>query len=380
MATLNAINRFYFFLFGAIIILFVFSNAHFKMDFSALWLFTLGLSFAIFSPETTSSLLGVLKPFSYAIAYIIGLSIYGKLKDKPQYKGFYVLTVTIVAGSTVHFILNFITNRASSDRNIVDFWSQTSLAATGQAAIALLTVALAIGCLFSDFSLKYKLISLIAIITVALYNLLLAGRTLFIMMILLIALAFLFRLYSSSKKRFQFIVITAFILFLSIIIWNSNLFNVRNIFENSNFYQRFFGQFSGEITSDSRGNRKLFYLQNLTQYPFGGVNMRDYVGYAHYIILDTYDEASIFAALAVILYLIASLSRLISVIRNKSLPFSLRQITICLYIACYIEFCIEPILQGMPWLFVSFCIIDGYIKQILNAPKAKTASQRKMIV
>ena len=96
------------------------------------------------------------------------------------------------------------------------------------------------------------------------------------------------------------------------------------------------------------------------------MNFREKFGYAHDIFLDTYDESGIFALIAVFLYIVSSIIGLFKTIKNKNISFKLRQIVLCVYVISYMAFMIEPILQGAPWFFASFCIMDGALTVINN--------------
>ena len=135
---------------------------------------------------------------------------------------------------------------------------------------------------------------------------------------------------------------------------------------------RFFGDdASMELDEDGRSGKREYFIANAYRFPLGGAHIRNEKGYAHDILLDTYDEAGIFALIAIAAYLVSALIRLFKCITNKALPFEFRQIVLCVYAVVYIEFFIEPILQGMPWLFASFCLIDGYVGRVLRIEKAK---------
>ena len=90
------------------------------------------------------------------------------------------------------------------------------------------------------------------------------------------------------------------------------------------------------------------------------------------IFLDTYDEAGIFAFLGILGYILISINHLCKCISDDTLDFGFRQIVLCVYVICYIEFMVEPILQGMSWFFASFCLIDGYVSRILRHNKNVT--------
>ena len=190
------------------------------------------------------------------------------------------------------------------------------------------------------------------------------------------AVAFLHRLSTRKKGKMRLIAIVLAVVLLVLFAYELNLFNVRTYIEQSPFYERFFTSTSvEEINSDSRLEKKLYYLENMDKFWFGGGNLRLEVDYAHDIILDTYDEAGIFAFLAMIGYLVLSAFRLLRCITDKALPFELRNTILCVYVIVYLEFMVEPILLGMPWLFATFCLIDGYVGRILSHSRMKNTTK-----
>jgi flagellar biosynthesis protein FliQ len=96
------------------------------------------------------------------------------------------------------------------------------------------------------------------------------------------------------------------------------------------------------------------------------VHFRNETGYAHDILFDTYDEAGILALVAIVGYLAVSFTHMVRTVMDKSLSFVFRNMVLCMYVIVYLEFMVEPILQGMPWIFAVFCLIDGYVGRILR--------------
>ena len=99
--------------------------------------------------------------------------------------------------------------------------------------------------------------------------------------------------------------------------------------------------------------------------------MREQVGYAHDLYLDTYDDAGIFAFVGVVAYIVMTLVRFFRCITAKNLPFAFRQVVFCIYLVVYIQFMLEPILQGCAWLFAAFCLLDGYVARLLATSPRK---------
>lgn len=369
LAMLNTINAYYYFVFIGFGIFVLRRESKMIINGSFCALLMLAVSFVVFSPNYSYSLLGMLKPFTFFMCYVMGCGLFESEKKEPHQllKSFYTTCICVVSGSFVHYLLNWLSNLSNlGTRNTIDFWTKTVIAATGQAPLACLSLALAIACLFSNVSKKIKLACFAVLIVILAYNLVLSGRTLFIVTIIVFIVAFLHSLGNKKTKKLRYVVTVIAVILVILTIFNLNLFGVRSYVESSQFYERFFGdEASMELDEDGRMENKMQYIENASKYPFGGSNMHEQFGYAHDIFLDTYDEAGIFAFLAVVLYIIATFRRMVKCIKRKDLPFEFRQIVLCVYAVLYVQFMIEPILQGIPWLFASFCVIDGSLSRLL---------------
>lgn len=369
LATLNTINAYYYFVFIAFGLLVFGTGCRVNANASFWGLVLLGISYAMFSPYYSNSILGMLKPFSYLFCYMIGygLNRYEKFDSNSSLKNFYVVCIFVATGSFFHYLLNWFINISYMSRNTMDFWTKTVINATGQAPLACLALAFALACLFSDTSKKVKWISVVVIFLALGYNLILSGRTLFVLSLIILVVAFIHKLREQTGEKGKTILIALLSVTVILMIYNFNLFSVRTQIESTPFYERFFMEDSNaEFHEDSRIEHKIEYITNASSYLFGGTHMREQFGYAHDIFLDTYDEAGIFAFFAIAIYILATLRRMVKCVSNKNLPFEFRQIILCIYIILYVQFMLEPIIQGMPWLLASFCVIDGSVSRILS--------------
>lgn len=373
LASMNMINRYFYFLFVALGLFCLRRES--KVRFSPLPLITLlmlGLSMVVFSPATAFSVTGLIKPFTFLLCFFVGTGLVTDDRDEDPYKGFYRLVVAVALGLLIHYALNWLTNLSSDYRNTVDIWTDTVIAATGQAAIACIPLSLAIACLFIDCQKKYKVFAWIAIGIALMYNLILSGRTMFIIALVVVLVAFLYRLAEQGKNRMRTIVIALLIVGVVLILYQGNVFGIRSFVERSPFYERFFMEESTmELDEDGRMEHKLYYVRNAYLHLFGGSHMHEVVGYAHDIYLDTYDESGIFAFLGVTVYIIHAVWILIKLLKDKTVPFALRQIALCVSVGIHLVFWVEPILQGMPWLFASFCLLDGYMFSLVQRSAKK---------
>ncbi|HPF54935.1 MAG TPA: hypothetical protein PLV03_00205 [Clostridiales bacterium] len=383
LAAMNFLGRYYYFIYLAFVLFCIFYRGKFKMDAAAVPLFILSVCILLFAPSSLNQLTYMIKPFTYPLCYIIGYNLLKTANDVPNDEKIETRLKAIICilgiGLLIHLLLNMVININISSRNSIDFWSKEVLSATGQTALSCLAIGVACALLFSDTKFIHKLLSLATLTLILLYNLILAGRTIIIMVVLMLLLSFAHLLITDENRK-QKTTAVFFVLFLiaaAFILYQGNVFNIQDLIKNSNLYQRFFGQWGQNVASDGRLQYKRYFLSKLFDYPFGGAHIRHEVGsYAHDLYLDTYDEAGFIAFFAVISYMLISLKHLWRCLKDRSINFSLRQLIFCTYTVLYAEFLIEPILLGMPWIFASFCLIDGALSYYLNRRKTVAVSEK----
>ena len=376
LAGMNVFSMYYYFLLAAAAF-FLITQKRYIFDINVLFLLVLSISWMLFSPETASlSITSLIKPTLYPLAYMVGRNFfdYGQIRDVNFAKNAFIPAITLLSlGPFLHYLLNYLLNLSSGDRNTIDFWSRSILSATGQAALACMMLAVAIALLFMSVKRTTKMCAVGVLLIIFLYNFILSGRTLFVIAICVVLGCLLYYLYTnkSREKRAKIIIIILCVAFLLTIILSLDLFGVRSFIEQSNLYKRF-TEGEEELGETGRWERKAGYLENFSQGMLGGAKLREIIdGYAHDLFLDTYDEAGFFALLAVFFFCVKALLLCIKFLGKKDIAFDGRIMIVALYIAIYMQFCVEPILQGMAWLFALFCFVVGMLEKIMATPLPK---------
>lgn len=347
-------------------VVFLIFKVKLSVNIDSFWLLLLAVSWVVFSP-TTNFASAIIAPFAFVFAYCVGFNFLPADNQDKSEKQLRMAMVTVSIGPFIHFILNFIYNFGKNvERNANDFWTGEILSATGQASLALMMLAVAIITLFTDARARSKVWCVLILIAIFLYNLTLAGRTLFVMLMLLFAVCLFYLVIKGEKKgdKYKTLLVIALIILMLTILYNTNAFGIKDAFESSNFYNRFFGQWGKDLDEDSRMEKKMYYLENMGKSLWGGLHLRPLYGYAHDILLDTYDEAGIVALIAVLAFLISSVVRLFSCLGNKMLKFETKQWILGMYVAVLVQFMAEPVIQGIPWMFMLFCFIHGMVTQL----------------
>ena len=369
LGSMNVFNLYYYFVSAAFLVCLIanFRNIKFDRIFIVLLLFS--VSYLIFYPKSWDSITTVLKQFSFPMCYIVGLNFIRPKTSEEVSQNSYkehqisIAIIILAMGAFAHYLLNMLININSLVRNATDIWTGSMVTATGQACLAVMATGVLFAMLFSNKSKIVKGLSLFGLILVFAYNPVLAGRTLILLMALLLCVAFIFTIKTSyvNRKRKVVFFVTLFI-FSVVIIYTQNLFGVRDWISSSNFSSRF--DLIG-FTEDERMGNKLKYISNMLNYPFGGGHLRkDVGGYAHGLYLDVYSDVGVIGFLLLVIFVTYSLIKVFLAIKNGNFSNEFVLLTICVFISMIFEFFLEPIIQGVPWFFVAFCFFSGLFNSI----------------
>lgn len=383
MGAMDFVTRNYYWVFIAFLLFFVFYIRKFKFDGNLAVLLFLAVSVLAFNEGYQKSFTYMLKPFIFPIGYCIGFNtLFASPKKNSELdiseRNTEKVILIATLGSFAHFLLNAIKNIDSVTRNVLDYWTNQPASATAQAALATLATAVAAAYLFSRVDVKRKLFAILSLIFIVSYNLVLAGRTLFVLIIILLAFSFLHNSVIEKKKLVGSLLIVCVVCALLLTAYANNLWGIKTAIAESNFHDRFIsGEYTADINQDSRLQYKIEYAKRLLDHPFGGRHIYAEVGHsAHDLYFDTYDESGVFAFVFVIAYVISSIYRMILCLKHKDISFKTKRLVACVYIAVNIIFWLEPIMRGMHWLLTAYCFIDGAVSRMLLNKKLEAAEKK----
>lgn len=380
-AGMNFLNMYaYFLLIGTGV--FILIRKKLSIDTNVILLLILALSWIFFSTESKNvSATAMIKPFLYFLAYLVGRnfsSVTNEASSLTKNEKLFRASVLVAAGGLyAHYILNFALNFNFTGRNSTDIWTRLPASATGQAAMASMMLAVAVAFVVSSKKKLVKAVFITVIISILMYNLVLSGRTLLIITAITLLLCIIYSIKEApdSRSKFKILFTVLAVILVCVLLIGFNAFGIQDYLAKSNLFLRFTttdvsGMTDISVLDDSRSDRKIFYLQNIEKSFFGGRHIYNMgIGYAHDLYLDTYDEAGIFALIAVIAFSLKAIFSAVRCIINKRLELSTRLILLSLYVTMMIIFFIEPILNGMMWLFAMFCFIHGFFIQLDNASR-----------
>ncbi len=388
LSSLNFINKYFYFLYACFAILFFFliGMRTFYVNGMVFVLFGISLCYLIFSPDSSYAITGFLKLFVFPLSYICGLNClrqfeYSK-KDKvdedelweKRKRGFLLLCMVIAAGLLVHVLLNLYANPEAAGRNIVDFWTKDATSATCNAAMFCFGIGLIPALLLHKSGVWGKLFAAVNIVAFVAFALVLAGRTFF----LLFAIVFVSVLFFSSfrerktKAIWRALLIIVLVTGALTLLYMQNIFGIRELFESSNLYERFFGKYSNiDLTDDTRIRSKQTYFDNMfywgNMWGGGALRAASNNAYAHELYLDLLSDAGIIAYILSIVFVFSRTVRAVRFAFSQESKISplISSLIFGIFLSLNIEFFIEPILQGVPWLFPTFCVVCGMVDYLI---------------
>lgn len=368
LASMNFYAKFFYFVFGSFCVLVLFRRRFIVIPNVLVYLC---MSFLTAIYNSSEGVLSMLRCMAWMVFYLVGLNLAAvrsnREEDRLEYdldfaeKNGYKILVVIASGSFSHYLLNFLYNYENIlGRNTNDIWSGTIMAATGQAALTCIMCGLAVAWLFAPPKKGCRLLSILCVVALLVYNLILACRTPLIIFVLLLIVGFLFmvRTADTGHKKVKMTVGFGAIVLCLCVLFALNVFGIQEYLQSSNLFERF-DKASYGWNESSRFNNKLLFIQNAYYYPFGGLHLNEAYGYAHDLWLDGYDEYGVLGLLLLVSITVIGIKDLIKLLKRTNYSTTFKLAITCIYVAVLLEFCVEPILAGMSWLFACYCLING---------------------
>lgn len=367
MASMNFDAKFFYFVFLSFLVVLV-AQRCLAIDTVSIIYLLLCITMAIYNfGEGLLSMLRCFAPFCF---YLVGINLVSdnptamskmQKRNDPQKLGYSILEA-ISLGSFSHYFLNYVYNLGSSlGRNTNDIWTGQIMAATGQNALACLMLGLACAMLFLPPRKWHRWAALAIISLMLMYNLVLSCRTLLVILCILLMVGMVYPKQNTKygMQLLKYITYFALLCGAVMVLYTLNIGGFRDYIQDSMLFSRFDGSITLLTDNESRANAKLSFISQMLKYPFGGCHMRKMYGYAHDLLLDAYDEYGVIVFLLMIVVLIISIVKLYVLLRRTDYSESFKLSLLLIYCAVLLEFTVEPILAGMPWLFSCYCLING---------------------
>lgn len=296
-----------------------------------------------------------------SISYYCGIVIYEFCKNDEKYITKYILAIAI--GLFIHGMLNYSINIGNVNRNTVDFWNNTILSATLQGTMLTMIMSLIFWIMVYNKKTYIKVFYLICYVLSLLYLTILATRTTIIISIIVFIIIYFMNGLLNKKiaKNIKILIVGCIFIIFSNVLYNNNLFNIKNIINNSNLIQRM-SQKEGLNESDrNRFEAQLLGIKYIVNNPFGSNLQIGELNYAHNLWIDIGKEAGIIPFFLMVVYTINYFVSLFGITKDKNISTKYKIFLWSIYLGVNINFFVEPILQGIPFYFMTFALINGII-------------------
>ncbi len=362
LGTMNLGNLYFYFLFGASLISIFINFRSLKVNWMVPILFVFSFLYILFDPHANSNVITMIKQLLFPMCYLLGLNFLYKKEDSSNNEKQISVAISVCSlGALIHYLLNLMINFTSLSRNTVDFWTGEVVTATVQAGLAVMALGVFSSWLFNNG--KKRIIALIGIILILVYNMVLAGRTLILLTVMSIGISFIYSFNTiRNKKKGKLLIYVGGLVLIALVAYAENWGGVRDFILGSNFSARFDAM---DISHDGRLENKKLYLRYMLKYPLGGGKLRDVTGeFAHDLYLDVCNDAGILACVLVVLFSGQSFYKAFSIVRKGNVGNDFKLLILCIYLILFVEFMLEPIMRGMPWMFYIFCFFSGLIQNV----------------
>ena len=229
---------------------------------------------------------------------------------------------------------------------------------------------------------RFKKVCLIFSILFCIYSTLqIASRTiLIIIFITLIVNVMLYVYLNQTKYKRLLNIFLKMLLIISIIIicYNINFLKIKDIYEQSEFYNRVNSEYQTNLQEDPRFEMYRTVIKEMFNYPMGGKKISG-INYAHNLWLDIANVVGIIPFFLIVLYSIMTLLTIAKFIKNKYIREKKKYLVISLYSSMTINFMVEPILEGVPYMFIIMCILNGATRKELNEARRSKYYENSMV-
>lgn len=304
-------------------------------------------------------ILYVMDPAIVFIAgYILTKILYNKIEGNIEN-----IIYAIAIGCGIHVFLNIIANVGNDRWHMVDFFGNIKTPATNLGSLNTLIFSL-FPCIFISESQKVKIGGILLFFLSLFYSFILGTRTQILVMLIVSLLMMTVYFIGHNNKRF-FLKITLFFgvtILIIIICYQFNVFNIKEKIKTSNLVFRFID--SNTMNSDYYRIQLLVKgITSLFIYPLGG---NKEVTYFHNYWLDIGRIAGTLTVVIVILYDIVVIYHMKCIFKDKRIKEVHRYILLCLTVGFFLNFFMEPIMEGYIDLLYRFYLINGLIEGLYN--------------
>ncbi len=300
---------------------------------------------------------------TYFICPIAGYYIGYWLIRRDNYKCIVQYVLAIAIGRGLHGLLNMIPYLQGeySGRNPIDFWTGSVLSSTGAGSLFIMSASLIY---YSISIIEHKRTKGLIILLFAIASIFgaiqMGTRSCLIISVVVFVMCILVFTDFKNSVSVKTLIVAIIIIMLIYIAYGINLFDLKVAFKNSGLYRRMYVYEVESLGENARWSRQYYMITHLFEYPIGA----DDLTYTHNFWLDIARLTGLIpftiSVYLTILLLKSIYNGIISMLVNRSTKILLFSVTI----GTFMIFFVEPVLEGMPSLYIMLIIISAMCEKI----------------
>lgn len=305
----------------------------------------------------------IIKSLNYVLSFFVGYNLVYKSKQKAEVSLKFITSIYI--GFLVYLFLIYLKNSKigfnKHYRILIEFWNGEPIAVTLVGLLCSVIIGYSFYGIIIQKSRVIKIISILSLGLVFLINMKTATRTPFILFVCIYSMMGFFYFINAKNKIKIIVLFFIFILTLLFIIF-SNTFGIRDYIIESSIFKRIML----EGIKTSRNNISDYYLEYFFDYLWGGGYICLRVGkLAHNFFLEGHDNYGIIATISLLGISFEFFKNTLKMVRikNKNMVIYL---FISVYVAIFVQMCLEPVFDGYPVIVMCFIFLHGMITAYLK--------------
>lgn len=357
-------------------------KAFFKFNINIIIIFLFSITYyLIYIRYYSASFDNMLKYLVGPIAfYFMGHTI---IRTNQNFFMYSILSISI--GNFLHGFMNMAKHFEQNGfvlliRRVPDIWTGELIAATLQGTFFTLQISLFFYFLFYFRGKGHKFIKIFYLATVvfSIYtSFLLGNRTLPLMFLIIVIINLLVHSRLTNFKSKLKLTISMFLsLTIIFLVIKSNSFGIYDFILNSELFYRFS---ENSIINDPRIQVYTQVYNQFWDYPFGGNQMNLGLTYAHNLWLDVLNTTGIIPFMFLQYFTILTFLDIFKLYKSKQASMKLKVFSISIYTGFILNFLVEPILEGKPYMFLTFCLFVGMLNKIIIVCKRDELNRRNKV-
>lgn len=281
------------------------------------------------------------------------------------------IIIIVAIGNIVYGVINLFMSPSITwvNRSVIDIWTGGYNAATLQSSF--FTAAIGIALWLFRWN-RFGKVCCITILGLSSYNAFMTStRTTLYIVVISVMVGIYIQIFLSEEKdkRLKRVVLSLVVIAIAVIaflvMFNRNVYGIRDLYEKSNLNTRVSYETANFGGGFSRSKRWMEGIQNILSHPGGMGN--SFVQYAHNFWIDTGVSVGIIPFLSLIFYTVCIGLDLIKLNKCKEISSETKVLLTTTYIAYCMNFMVEPIFEAVPFMVITFFMINGAVKKILTA-------------